>query len=79
MKTQANCLIVIPAIEVRDPTLLGVPLHDLRLLPGYPGVSVRRNGHVLISHGYTRLEKGDRLAVVGSLKSLEEVTLLLET
>jgi mannitol/fructose-specific phosphotransferase system IIA component (Ntr-type) len=40
---------------------------------------VRRRGHLLVSHGYTRLEVGDQVTVVGSMKSLEEVALQFDT
>lgn len=51
----------------------GVPLRDIRLPLDILIVSVRREGAMLISHGYTRLELGDRLTVVGSRASLEVV------
>ena len=65
-------------IEVRDPHLHGVALRDLRLPLDALILSVHRNGHTLISHGYTRLELGDRVTVVGSLTSLDEVMLRFE-
>ncbi len=65
-------------IEVRDPSLHGVALRDLRLPLDTLILSVHRNGHTLISHGYTRLELGDRVTVVGSLTSLDEVMLRFE-
>ena len=38
-------------------------------------LSVSRNDASLISHGYTRLEVGDRVTIVGSESSLEKVRL----
>jgi len=65
-------------IEVRDPSLDGVALRDLRLPDDVIIVSVQRDGHVLISHSYTRLKIGDHVTAIGSEKCLEEVMLKLE-
>lgn len=65
-------------IEVRDPLLDGVALRDLRLPDDVIIVSVQREGHVLISHSYTRLKIGDHVTAIGSEKCLEEVMLKLE-
>ena len=62
-------------IDVQNPDLHGVPLRDLTLPLDTLVLSVKRNKHVLISHGYTQLETGDRVTVVGSPKSLKEVML----
>ncbi len=62
-------------VEVRDPILHGVTIRHLRLPLDTLILSVRRRGKVLISHGYTRLEIGDHVTVVGSTESLEEVML----
>ncbi len=60
-------------IELRNPNLRGVALRDLRLPLDTLIQSVQRDGNMIISHGYTRLALGDRITVVGSRKSLEEV------
>lgn len=62
-------------VEVRlaNPDYAGMALRDVRLPLDVLIVSVRRRGAMLISHGYTRLELGDRLTVVGSPASLEKV------
>lgn len=60
-------------IEVENRDFHGVALRDLRLPLDTLVLSVRRNGANLISHGYTRLEFGDRLSVVGSPESLDEI------
>jgi len=60
-------------IEVRNADLRGIALRDLRLPLDTLVLSVRRGSANLISHGYTRLEIGDRLTVVGSPPSLEEI------
>ncbi|MFV1968909.1 MAG: cation:proton antiporter, partial [Pirellulaceae bacterium] len=62
-------------LEVRNPALRGVPLRDLRLPLDTLVLSIHRGGQMLISHGDTRLKVGDRMTVVGSLESLEEVML----
>lgn len=64
-------------IEVCDPSLAGVALRDLRLPDDVLILSVQRDGHVLISHGYTRLKIGDHVTAVGSDECLEEVMLKL--
>ena len=64
-------------LEISDPSLHGVTLRDLRLPLDVLVLSVRRRGQVLISHGYTRLEFGDRVTVVGSTEGIERVAVLL--
>ena len=65
-------------VEVRDATLHGIPLRDLRLPLDTLILSVHRGRETLISHGYTRLEIGDRVTIVGSEESLEEIRLRFE-
>jgi Trk K+ transport system NAD-binding subunit len=60
-------------IEVFNPNLHGVALRDLRLPLDTLVLSVHRGHRMLISHGYTRLKIGDRVTVVGSEKSLDDV------
>ena len=62
-------------IEVQNPNLHGIALRDLRLSSDLIILSVYRGGHQLISHGYTRLRLGDYITVVGSKKSLENISL----
>ncbi len=62
-------------IEIRNPNIKGMALRDLRLPLDVHILSVRRRGQMLLCHGYTRLEVGDSLSVVGSLPSLEHVAL----
>jgi Trk K+ transport system NAD-binding subunit/Kef-type K+ transport system membrane component KefB len=61
-------------LEVRNPDVHRVLLRDLRLPLDTLILAVRRRGRQLVSHGYTRLELGDRITVVGSAASLKEVT-----
>jgi Trk K+ transport system NAD-binding subunit len=65
-------------IEVRDPVLDGVALRDLSLPLDTLIISVHRNGHLLVSHGYTRLHLGDQVTVIGTREALDEVTLMFE-
>jgi Trk K+ transport system NAD-binding subunit len=62
-------------VEVLNKDLRGLALRDLRLPSDIIILSVKRGGHMLITHGYTRLRIGDTLTVVGSNDSLEKVAL----
>ena len=62
-------------LEVRNPNLHGIALRDLRLPISTLILSIRRHGQVLVSHGYTRLEVGDTVTLVGTPESLKEVEL----
>lgn len=65
--------------ELRNPNLHGIALRDLRLPADTLIISVRRRGQLLVSHGYTRLEIGDLVTIVGSSKSLKEISLRFDT
>ena len=65
-------------IEVRDPSLNGVAIRNLRLPLDTMILSISRDGHTLISHGYTRLKLGDHMTVVGSPASLDRLRLRFE-
>ena len=60
-------------VEVRDRSLHGVALRNLRLPSDVIILSVKRKGQSIISHGYTRLRKKDVVTVVGSPDSLEKM------
>lgn len=62
-------------VEVLNPDLHGVYLRDLRLPADVLVLSVSRGGHSLISHGYTRLRRGDVVTLLGSFESLQRVSL----
>ena len=66
-------------LEVRNPELDGVAIRDMRLPLDMVILSVNRRGQMLISHGYTRLDLGDLVTVVGSVDSLEQMALRLDT
>jgi Trk K+ transport system NAD-binding subunit/Kef-type K+ transport system membrane component KefB len=57
-------------LVVRDKSLHGVALRNLRLPSDVIILSVKRKGQSIISHGYTRLRKKDIVTVVGSEESL---------
>lgn len=61
--------------KVLDLELHGMALRDLRLPDDVIIISVKRRGQILISHGYTRLRIGDIVTMVGSLESLEHLSL----
>ena len=63
-------------LEVRDKSLHGMALRNLRLPSDVIVLSVKRKGHAIISHGYTRLRKKDIVTVVGSPESLEKLELM---
>lgn len=62
-------------LEVLNSNLHGIPLRDLRLPSDVIILSIKRGGQMIISHGYTRLRIKDQVTVVGSNKSLDELTL----
>lgn len=62
-------------IQVLNTDLQGLSLRNLRLPSDIIVLSVKRRGNLIISHGYTRLRVGDTLTMVGSKKSLNEVSL----
>jgi len=62
-------------LSIKNPNLFGLCLRDFRLPFDTIIMSVRRRGVLFIPHDYTRLEAGDFVTLVGSLKSLKEVAL----
>ncbi len=66
-------------VELRNPNLHGIALRDLRLPLDTLILSIHRHGQMLITHGYTRLEVGDMITVVGPPEKLEEVSLRFDT
>ncbi len=62
-------------IEVQNQNLHGLLLRDLRLPSDTIVLSMDRKGRQLITHGYTRLRKGDYITIVGSKESLDKVAL----
>jgi Trk K+ transport system NAD-binding subunit/NhaP-type Na+/H+ or K+/H+ antiporter len=65
-------------VEVTNKDIHGMRLRELRLPTDIIILSVKRKGHIIISHGYTRLRLGDVITLVGAEKSLEEVMFKFE-
>ena len=65
-------------VEVLNPDLHSLRLRNLRLPSDIIVLSVKRSGNFIITHGYTRLRKGDILTFVGSKESLKQVALKFE-
>jgi Trk K+ transport system NAD-binding subunit len=65
-------------VEVINPDLHSLRLRNLRLPSDVIVLSIKRRGNFIITHGYTRLRRGDILTVVGSKESLSQVALKFE-
>lgn len=65
-------------LEVLNPNLHGLSLRDIRFPADIIILSIRRRGQMIISHGYTRLRRGDWVTMVGSDQSLDKMTLLFD-
>jgi len=66
-------------IEVANKDIHGLRLRELRLPSDIIILSIKRKGHIIISHGYTRLRLGDVITLVGAEKSLEEIMFKFES
>ncbi|MBF0449636.1 MAG: cation:proton antiporter [Candidatus Magnetomorum sp.] len=62
-------------VEVRNPELYGVAIRDVVLPFDTIIMSIRRRGQIFIPHGYSLLEAGDLVTVIGSLKNIEAIAL----
>ncbi len=62
-------------VEVLNSNLHGLFLRDLRLPSDVIILSIKRSGQMIISHGYTRLRMGDIVTLVGSIESLNNISL----
>lgn len=65
-------------ITVLNPDMHGLRLRNLRLPSDILVLSLKRRGNQIITHGYTRLRRGDVLTLVGSRESLQQVALKFE-
>ena len=61
--------------ELHNSDLHGIAIRDLHLPLDLHILSIRRNGQMIVSFGFTQLEVGDWLTVVGSRTSLEKMKL----
>ncbi len=66
-------------VEIVNHDIHGMRLRELRLPSDIIILSIMRKGHIIISHGYTRLRLGDIITLVGSEKSIEEIMFKFET
>jgi len=66
-------------VEIANKDIHGMRLRELRLPSDILILSVKRKGHIIISHGYTRLRLGDVITLVGAEKSLEEIMFKFES
>ncbi len=62
-------------LRIQNPDLSGLALRDLRLPFDVVIMSIRRRGVLFVPHGFTRLEAGDLITVVGSVESIKELAL----
>ncbi len=69
---------VMADMKVTDKHLHGIALRDIRLPDDVIILTVKRGGQILISHGYTRLRIGDIVTIVGSMSSIENLSLRFE-
>ena len=70
--------------EIRDLRLLndkisGSLLRDLKLPQDILMLSIKRNDEIILSHGYTRLLKDDIITFIGSVNSLDKLTLRFDS
>jgi Trk K+ transport system NAD-binding subunit len=60
-------------VVVTEPDVTEVPLSDLRLPKDVLVLSIQRDTHSMVAHGYTTLQMGDEVNLMGTAESLEEV------
>ncbi len=65
-------------VEMNNPKLKGKAIRDIHFPHDVLILSIARDGNRLDSHGYTRLEAGDHVTVVGSPDSVAEVQVRFE-
>lgn len=69
---------IITDVEVRDPYYHGMAVRDLRLPADVLILSMHRDGRDFISHGYDHFHEGDKLTLMGSGESLEDIRIQFE-
>lgn len=65
-------------VEVKNKDLHGIRIRELDLPTNIIILSIKRDGQLLMTHGYTRLRLGDVLTFVGDEKTLEELRVRFE-
>jgi Trk K+ transport system NAD-binding subunit len=63
-------------LEIRDASIQGLALRDIRLPSDILILSISRNDQMMITHGYTRLRLGDIVTILGSQESIDKVGLM---
>ena len=63
-------------VEIRDASIQGLALRDIRLPSDILILSISRNDQMMITHGYTRLRVGDIVTILGSQESIDKVGLM---
>jgi Trk K+ transport system NAD-binding subunit len=66
-------------LEIRNKDLEGILPRELQMALDTLVLNVQRDGHALISHGYTRWRCGERLTMVGSVEGIDEIMLRFNT
>ena len=66
-------------VEIVNRDIHGMRLRELRLPSDIIILSIKRKGHIIVSHGYTRLRLGDIITLVGSEKSIEDIMFKFDT
>ena len=61
--------------ELRNPDLQSIAIRELHLPLDLHILSIRRNGQLIVSVGFTQVQVGDWLTVIGSRTSLEQMML----
>ena len=65
-------------VEIKNKDLHGIRIRELDLPTNIIVLSIKRDGQLLMTHGYTRLRIGDVLTFVGDEKTLEELRVRFE-
>ncbi len=65
-------------VTVSDPDLAGRSLRQLRLPEDVLVLSLHRSNHWVVPHGHTVLRQNDRITLMGSTQSLEDLSLRFE-
>lgn len=64
-------------ITIKDPDIAGLHIRDVILPNDILVIAIKRAGNSIVPHGYTTLHLEDEVTLMGTLASLEEVTLKL--
>ena len=67
----------IAQITLTDPDIDGLPIRDVILPNDVLVISIIRDGHSIVPHGYTTLNLHDEITLIGTPTSIEEVTVKL--